>query len=194
MKALVIHVDGSVTREDPKTLEDLQALVSGDIEAIRFTSEMTAYVNENGISLNLPRNQRATAMCVDYCVGVHPDDFIKGAMVLVGATDAEGNDTDVPQYFVDKLLEPPGPPTPLVIDLTEAVYVNAKKLVQAAKAWAYKNDQMPEETIEQILNTILGNQLVDAELEENIIIGLAKDFGAETTNAQHDINEPEETD
>jgi len=77
---------------------------------------------------------------------------------------------------------------PNVIDLSNPRHKINEQLqnLVVAKAAA---DKMPlERVVQLILNDVLGNDLVDDELEENIVITVAKTFGGTTKNSQHDIN------
>jgi hypothetical protein len=75
-----------------------------------------------------------------------------------------------------------------VIDCLEAIYVNSEKLAAAAVRWAQEKGKSPQEVIQLILNEVLGNGLVDSELEENIIVDLAKTFECDLVNVQHELN------
>lgn len=74
------------------------------------------------------------------------------------------------------------------IDCLAAVHENSKKLAAAAMKWGRENGKTPEEVIELILNTALGNELVDEELEENVIVGLARTFDVPVENVQYELN------
>lgn len=75
-----------------------------------------------------------------------------------------------------------------VIDCSEPVCVNAGHLARAALAWGQRHGKSAEEVLELALSDLLGNQLVDEELEENLIVSLADLVGCDTANLQHDFN------
>lgn len=101
MKTLIIPADGSEVRwEDPAKidLDYLSDIVGGLIEAvdIDFPSDpgdqATMYLNEEGKLIGLPRNVRATRLAKRYS-GIGLTDYIAGTIVMVGAVDAEGEET-----------------------------------------------------------------------------------------------------
>lgn len=91
--------------------EDFCSWVGGDVECLPFTDATVAYVNEDGIVRGLPRNERATKLCLDFQIGLAPGDYITGVMVVVGCKnesgefDEVGDGLDVPQSLLDELLE-----------------------------------------------------------------------------------------
>lgn len=96
MKAVLIQADGTVRRADLPDYQALNKAVGGYIELINFgDTGHFAYLNEDGIALGLPYNDKATKLCYKHNVGLIPGDFIKGTMVVVGPVDDEGNETDV---------------------------------------------------------------------------------------------------
>lgn len=77
---------------------------------------------------------------------------------------------------------------PNVIDLGNPRHEINEQLQNLVVAKAVA-DKMPlERVVQLILNDVLGNDLVDDELEENIVITVAKTFGGTTKNSQHEIN------
>lgn len=96
MKAVLIEASGNVRRVDLPDYQALNAAVGGYIELINFGDTLHyAYLNEDGIALGLPYNDKATKLCYKHNVGLIPGDFIKGTMVVVGPPDFDGNETDV---------------------------------------------------------------------------------------------------
>lgn len=96
MKAVLIEANGNVRRADLPDYQSLNQAVGGYIELINFgDTGHFAYLNEDGIALGLPYNEKATKLCYKHNVGLIPGDFIKGTMVVVGPVDDEGNETDV---------------------------------------------------------------------------------------------------
>lgn len=95
-KALLIEVNGKVSRININGYDDLNKGVGGYIEGIHLgDTGQFAYVNEDGIALGLPLNRVATNLCYKHNVGLIPGDYIKGNMIVVGPADDEGNETDV---------------------------------------------------------------------------------------------------
>lgn len=73
-----------------------------------------------------------------------------------------------------------------MLDLTDSVTDNIKKLAkEIAKQYTHA---CPDEIIEEVLLNVFGNALIDEELEENILIGLAKRYEVTVENVQHDFN------
>lgn len=108
IKVLIIKPDESITiQEISPTLENLQSIVGGYIELIPFGPMANAYINEDGIALNLPRNQLATMLAEHFLNKMGRillrGDYIKGTMIVVGLSDDEGNNTDVPSDVVDEV-------------------------------------------------------------------------------------------
>lgn len=89
-----INVDGR-TEEWPVTgLRDMQRAVGGSIEPVPFGSGV-AYVNEEGLLLNLPENAVASRT-----VGAR----LFGPVLFLGPVDAEGQETDVAASAVEKAV------------------------------------------------------------------------------------------
>jgi hypothetical protein len=88
-----IDADGSVTEIIPRgrvfSLQELQAIVGGDIEAIPTPDGRPMYLNTDGKRLDLPLNARATALVGHTLL---PGDYIAGNVVL--CTLAETGDDD----------------------------------------------------------------------------------------------------
>ena len=95
---VVIAIDGA--------LESLQKLVDGPIEALPFTDNSAAYVDEEAKVRDdpPPPNALATRLMNEVGPGLWPGDVILGPMVVVGPPDDEGNDTDVPDDVVALIL------------------------------------------------------------------------------------------
>lgn len=78
-------------------LDELQRRVGGWLEAAPVIDpRLTLYVNEEGKLNGLPGNVLATAL-----LAAGNPDVIVGDAVLVGAPDAEGNDTTLPAYAIE---------------------------------------------------------------------------------------------
>jgi hypothetical protein len=108
-QGLLIRTDGSVTEFEFNELKDYQEKVGGWIEAVRLVGGATGYINEEGKLEGLPMNKVATVLFYAVIRGgafeaeipwISPAnggvfDFIAGPMIVVGAADEEGNDTDI---------------------------------------------------------------------------------------------------
>lgn len=99
-KAVLITAGGEVRRIIVNGYDDLRNGVGGYIEGLRLgDTGQYAFINEDGKLRQLPVNQRATQLCFERNVGLHPNDFIVGNMIVVGPPDADGNETDVSEEF-----------------------------------------------------------------------------------------------
>ena len=91
---------------EPK-LADFQRLVGGLIEALSLTDEVSAYINEEGKLVGLPRNEAGDRVVKHALSTVGrrmiPGDYVAGPLVLTGQPDDEGEDTGVPESVVDLL-------------------------------------------------------------------------------------------
>lgn len=98
--ALHICADGTheLFEYDPRNgLEALQERVGGWLESAPVVlPNLTLYCNEEGKIDGLPYNKRATIL-----LGPDNPDWIAGDVVLVGAPDAEGYDTDLGDIYRD---------------------------------------------------------------------------------------------
>jgi len=102
-KAIIIEANGTIRRADVD-YEDIKCEVGGWLEGLRLGDTLQyAYINEDGISLGLPRNDVATDLCFNRKVGLRTDDFIKGTMVIVGPADGDGESTDVSEQLASEL-------------------------------------------------------------------------------------------
>lgn len=105
VNGVVIHVDGTYERKQFKQLSDYQASVGGLIEAVRlyghsYEEIACMYVNEEGILLGLPINEVATKLSFLF----KNDNILCGDAVIVGASDEEGEDMDIPEWLT-KFIE-----------------------------------------------------------------------------------------
>ena len=88
VKGLVITTDGRAYPTKVGTLDDYQKIVGGYIEVVVLADGCSMYVNEEGKLDGLPVNAAATVLV--------PGDVIVGNVLIVGPTDDEGDDTDIP--------------------------------------------------------------------------------------------------
>lgn len=87
MDNIIIKSDGSQIEVSPKdgerfTLEELQGHVGGYIEIINLSADKALVINEEGKLLNLPLNQKATALA-QFCGAIFPSDYIVGDAVVI---------------------------------------------------------------------------------------------------------------
>lgn len=106
-KGIVIYIDGTVEAKEFNGLKDYQDTVGGLIESIPLTSDTDAYINEDGKVMCQP-NIFATFLA-QINSRLNHGDFVAGNMIVIGKPDADGNDTDVPDWvldFVNKINAP----------------------------------------------------------------------------------------
>lgn len=101
-KGAVLYTDGTYEEKEFKQLSDMQAAVDGLIEPIALRDFYGAgvcqgYVNEEGLLHQLPLNSVASAL--SFMFGNTPN--IVGNMIVLGLTDDEGEDTDIPKDILD---------------------------------------------------------------------------------------------
>ncbi len=104
MKALLIHPDGRVERNDLPTDQHLTAAVGGFYQAFPLTDGADAWCNEDGKATGLPYNLQATRLCHHF-QAVVPDDWIVGTLVVTGGADEEGDTLDVPEAVVTAIQQ-----------------------------------------------------------------------------------------
>ena len=101
VKGVVIYTDGCHEEKVFKQLEDYQAVVDGFIAGVhlydyRGEEAGCAYVDDEGLLKNKTLNPLASA--ISFLFGNTP--HLVGNMVLVGKSDGEGYDTDIPEYLL----------------------------------------------------------------------------------------------
>ena len=111
IKALLINTDGStesitLPRDDSLRLEALQQHVGGLINVVHMLRDdgmcADGIINDEAKILNLPVNELATdAMGPE---DLSPGDWIAGPMVVMGAPDEMGVETDIPQDLADEII------------------------------------------------------------------------------------------
>jgi hypothetical protein len=88
------------------SLEDYQRAVGGWIEAVDVPDlGVTMYVNEEGLVRDLPFNRRATFLW-RFQVPQARDARLVGDVAVVGLTNDEGENTDLPEELRRRLIEP----------------------------------------------------------------------------------------
>lgn len=88
------------------SLEDYLRAVGGWIEAVDIPAlGVTMYVNEEGLIRDLPFNRRATFLW-RFHVPQARDARLVGDVAVVGLTDSEGENTELPIELRQRLLEP----------------------------------------------------------------------------------------
>ena len=102
-KGIIIYPDGTWERRVFTQLKDYQQVVGGLIEAVRlfdYTYEnevATIYVNEEGRLIDL----RINAVAGGLSFLLNGEDTLFGNAIVVGASDDEGYDLDVPEWIVE---------------------------------------------------------------------------------------------
>ena len=101
VKGVVIYTDGCHEEKVFKQLSDYQAVVDGFIAGVhlydyRGEEAGCAYVDDEGLLKNKTLNPLASA--ISFLFGNTP--HLVGNMVLVGKSDDEGYDTDIPEYLL----------------------------------------------------------------------------------------------
>jgi hypothetical protein len=103
-RCLIIAVDGTITAAHLATLEEFQRSVGGFIERLAFGLRFVGFVNEDGLSLDLEPNLRATHIWHSLNAGaqilIARSDRLVGPCIIAGREDANGNLTDVPPNFL----------------------------------------------------------------------------------------------
>jgi hypothetical protein len=88
------------------SLEDYQRAVGGWFEAVDIPDlGVTMYVNEEGLIRDLPFNRRATFLWRFHVLQAR-DARLVGDVAVVGMTDEEGENTELPKDLLQRLLEP----------------------------------------------------------------------------------------
>jgi hypothetical protein len=101
VNGVVIRPDGTHTEALFKQLADYQGAIDGWITAVRLYDYngqeiACAYVDDEGLLKNLPLNPMASAL--SFLFGNTP--HLVGNAVIVGRSDDEGYDTDLPEFIL----------------------------------------------------------------------------------------------
>lgn len=154
-------------------LESLQGFVGGHIDAVQVdynTDELpvkfdeygacrvVGYLNDEGILLGLPLNKLATL------VFGRP---LFGPVVLVGGDDGEGNDTELPSWFLANIYSGALQAT------VEELDSSAKTLAEAIR-FCIKDGAIPADVAASIAYTIANGEGEDVAKAEELMEGLLK--------------------
>jgi hypothetical protein len=101
---LATEVDFDNAREG---LEDLQKLVGGYVESVPYPerTDVVCFLNEDGKSMSLPRNERATRLLNPV---LRPGDWIAGNLVVCGFDPSTGENRDLPADVLEGIMTAPG--------------------------------------------------------------------------------------
>jgi hypothetical protein len=77
----------------------------------------------------------------------------------------------------------------VTIDLNQEREKRNEELVDCIEQYTNDKKMSKHDVIRMILNDVLGDQLVDEDLEENLVITLARTFGCNTKNPQCELND-----
>jgi hypothetical protein len=87
---------------DREDLASYQALVGGYIEAVNLEGPAASmYINEEGKLYGLPVNMRATHIEWAHNALLREEDIVMGDAFILGPVDQNGDDTSVPQLYID---------------------------------------------------------------------------------------------
>jgi hypothetical protein len=87
---------------DNGDLAAFQALVGGSVEPVNLVNPTASmYVNEEGKLLHLPVNMQATNVAWAHNELVRNEDIVMGDAFILGPIDGNGEDTSVPQLYID---------------------------------------------------------------------------------------------
>jgi hypothetical protein len=75
------------------------------------------------------------------------------------------------------------------IDLNLSREKRTEELVNCIEQYTNDNKIPKDQVIQMILDDVLGHELVDDELEESLIISIARSFGCKTKNPQCELND-----
>jgi len=87
VQGVIIKPDGTHIEKVFKQLTDYQDAIDGEVAC--------AYVDDEGLPKHLPLNPLASA--ISFLFGNTP--YLTGNVVIVGKSNDEGNDTDIPEYL-----------------------------------------------------------------------------------------------
>ncbi|WZH35587.1 MAG: DUF3846 domain-containing protein [Microbacterium enclense] len=108
VQGIIIPADNTASLRAVRldSLEDFQRAVGGWIEAVDIPDlGVTMYVNEEGLIRDLPFNRRATFLW-RFHVPQASDARLVGDVAVVGLTDDEGENGELPEELRSRLIEP----------------------------------------------------------------------------------------
>ena len=92
-KGILITTEGVIEHRNFNGLSDYQTAVGGLITSVHAVSGLCeGYANDEGLYLNMPLNAIASILFGQYLVG---------NVVIIGAPDYEGHDTDADESLLD---------------------------------------------------------------------------------------------
>jgi hypothetical protein len=102
VRGVIVRPDCTYEETVFKQLTDYQKAIDGFITAVRFYSYDGAevacgYVDDEGLLKRLPLNPLGSA--ISFLFGNSP--YLAGNLIIVGKADAEGYDTDAPDYLLE---------------------------------------------------------------------------------------------
>lgn len=102
MKAIIIKADCTISRQNLQSLEDMQSVVGGYIEAVNLDLFGTLFCNENFIAENMPTNILASYLhhSLAAMFGNVSRLMLCGDTFVVGPTDDEGDETDITEHTI----------------------------------------------------------------------------------------------
>lgn len=94
LTAVIVRTDGTVEKTQiTYDLKTMQGIVGGLIEPVSLP-DATIYVNEEGLLLGLPFNERLLEIVAPRSL------YLVGDAVILGKPDSFGYDTDVPNHII----------------------------------------------------------------------------------------------
>lgn len=79
--------------------DQYHAIIGGPLEVAPCDKTVSFYVHGEGKLVELAHNATATELWGEYG-GFPGDDWLAGNVIVVGAPDADGDDTDVPDHVL----------------------------------------------------------------------------------------------
>lgn len=104
MKVITLDHNGKAELKDiANELDSLRSELGGGwLELIAVAEGVSAYIDEDGKSKNLPRNYQATTIVESGLASIGrrllPGDFISGKIIFMNSED----DADIPAWFVKR--------------------------------------------------------------------------------------------
>lgn len=103
MRAVVLRATGEAEVAEfqaTDTMNFLQDMVGGFFECIVVRAGLNMWVNEDGINMHLPLNERASRIYSRAVVGGR----IVGDVVFTGHSDSDGNITDLSTKWIESFV------------------------------------------------------------------------------------------